>query len=402
MRVIFKQDLRNPIATLQLFFSGGAVINETEKTAGLASFTHNLLLKGTTSRNAERLADDIDSMGASISADIDYDFADIGISAMNTYFDKSAELLSEIVFHPAFDEKEVIKERGITLAGIKSRQDSIFNTASDRFNKLFYGTHPYSWDESGTMETVSKFKREDVVRWHKDHYSPGQMLLVIIGNIELAGAKITAEKYFGGVVDTQNLAAPLPQATVPSSKKEEIKSKKFQQAYLMLGYPAPKVGTDDYSTLKIINYLLGSRMSGRLFTELREKLSLGYEVNCFYPSRRQLSRFVIYLGLEKKNLGLAKKRTREILEDLKKNPVSEQELQDTRNYVSGMYLMDHQTISRQAWYLGWWEIMGMGYNYDEKYLGDLMKVSAADVQKAAQKHFNDSYVEVEIVPSGGK
>jgi predicted Zn-dependent peptidase len=137
-----------------------------------------------------------------------------------------------------------------------------------------------------------------------------------------------------------------------------------------------------------------------LFTELREKLSLAYEVSSFYPTRRQQSRFVVYMGLDAKNLDRAGKRIDELLQELTTTPVTEQELQDTKNYIRGMYLLDRQTVSRQAWYAGWWEIMGPGYAFDERYLDTLMEVSVADIQRVTQTWFSPkNYVKVILFPS---
>ncbi|MFH1369170.1 MAG: pitrilysin family protein [Elusimicrobiota bacterium] len=398
IKVIQKEDSRNPLVTVHVFLRSG-IANETEKQAGLSSFTQLLMIKGTKTRNAEKLGIEIEDIGASISSDVDYDFTSVGISLMSSYFGKGIELLSDIVFNPAFDKKEIEKERLNVLAGLKGRQDHIFEVANDEFNSRFYGNHPYSWNESGKSETVSAFKREDFVKWHGIYYVPGNIFMVIAGDVNQKTAKEFAEKYFGGIKNTGGFSpSAAPQVREPAPKKDVIATSKFQQAYYMIGFPAPALGQPDYATLKVINAMLGSRMSGRLFTELREKLSLAYEVNSFYPSRKQLSRFTVYLGLQKKNLKLAETRTMEILDDLRNSPVQEEELQDTKNYIKGIFLLDHQTISRQAWYLGWWEAMGMGYDYDEKYLQSLLSVSTADIQNTAKKYFNEKFVQIELVP----
>ena len=402
MRVIHKENSAHPLVTAQIFMPSGSVF-ETEKQAGLASFTQVIMMKSTGKRSEKQLGMDLEDIGATMPSDIDYDFSNIGISAVTRYFDRSMELLADVTFNPDFDKKEIEKERVNTLAGLKSRQDHISNVTNDKFNALFYGDHPYSWPEIGKPETVSSFKREDLVAWHSRYYVPANMTLIINGDVTLETAKAISEKYLGGIRAATTLKAPVtPVPAVPKAAKEIVINDKFQQAYLMIGFPAPAVGKPDYAALKVINAMLGSRMSGRLFTELREKLSLGYEVNSFYPSRKQLSRFVIYLGLQKKNLELAKKRIGEILLDLKTVPVSETELTETKNYIKGIYLMDHQTITRQAWYAGWWEVMGMGHDYDEKYLATLMAVTAADIKKTANKYFTDDYVQVEVMSADSK
>jgi predicted Zn-dependent peptidase len=223
------------------------------------------------------------------------------------------------------------------------------------------------------------------------------MTLVIAGKISLESAKNLAEKYFTGVASGTILPeAPKPLRPAPRTVIE--KTEKFQQSFYMEGFAAPAIAQDDFYTLKVLNGLLGSRMTSRLFVELREKLSLAYEVSSYYPSRKELSRFVIYIGLDKKNIPLATKRIDEILTDLKDHPVTAGELTDTKNYIRGVYFLDRQTVARKAWYIGWWETMGFGYGYDGTYLNNLMAVTPEDIQATARKYFTSDKVTVEVIP----
>lgn len=396
LKVIHKEITSKNLVTTQVFLSAGALFEE-ENLAGLANLTQSLLFQGTKNRSSEQIAQQTEDIGGNISSDIEHDYSSIGISVLDNNVEKSMDILSDLICNPSFPDKEIEKEKANVLAGIKSRKDHIFYVASDLFNSSFYGTHPYSWTDSGKIETVSEISRADILKWHKEHYNADQMLLVIAGSINLNESKLLAEKYFSKISSQTYNAEPV-KAQVPPLKDIMQNSTKFQQAFLMIGFPAPDIKNKDFPVLKVINAILGSRMSGRLFIELREKLSLAYEVSSFYPSRKQLSRFVIYIGLDIKNIDLARNKINEILTGLKNNPVSAQELEETKNYISGTYLIDRQTIARQAWYLGWWEIMGNGCNYDEKYLQDLLLVSAEDVQKAANKYFTEQYVQIKIVP----
>jgi predicted Zn-dependent peptidase len=396
LKVIHHEITTNPLVTVQLFARAGA-IHEQESEAGLSGFTQSLLAQGTATRDADRLARDIEDIGGSLSSDCEHDYCTLGISLMDSFFPKAMELLADIAFHPSFPEREIEKERMNTLASIKSRHDQIFYVANDTFSAVFYGDHPYSWPDIGKAQTVASFTRADCLRWHTTYYTADNMLLVIAGNIPLKRAKTYAEQYFSSC-PRGSRPAGAPTASKPQQKSVTIPTTKFKQAYLMVGFPAPDIKSTDFPVLKVVNSLLGSRMSGRLFTELREKQSLGYEVNSFYPSRITLSRFVIYLGLEKKNLAKAKDGIIRILDDLKNVPVSAKELEETKNFIRGIYLLDHQTIGRQAWNMGFWEIVGRGYEYDAAYLDELMAVTAEDVQKATRACFTDTYVQVEVIP----
>jgi predicted Zn-dependent peptidase len=246
---------------------------------------------------------------------------------------------------------------------------------------------------------VQKLSRKDLIDWHNSHYTAADSLLVIAGDLNLADSKTLAEKYFNEMPKGAKLPA-LPQVITAKHFEQAHSSPKFQQAMFMIGWPAPDMSGADYPAIKVLNSLMGGRMTGRLFIELREKMSLGYEVSSFYPSRRQQSRYVVYLGLKAENIEKAKKRLSEMINDLKTNPVPEQELNDTKSYMRGVYLMDHQTANRQAWYLGWWEILGGGYQNDDSYLATLQSVSPQDILRIANKYLTDNNsIQIEVVPT---
>jgi predicted Zn-dependent peptidase len=158
----------------------------------------------------------------------------------------------------------------------------------------------------------------------------------------------------------------------------------------------PEISDNDYAALKVLNSLLGEGMTSRLFTEVREKESLVYQIGSFYPSLKQKSHFVIYAATTPKNLKKVKAEILAVLEKIKKEPISNDELEHYKSHLIGTFLTAHQAIARQAWYLGWYETIGAGYQFDRKYLELVSKVSSADVQRVAQKYF-DKYV---LVVSG--
>ena len=149
----------------------------------------------------------------------------------------------------------------------------------------------------------------------------------------------------------------------------------------------------------MINLVLGARMTGRLFIELREKLGLAYEVNSNYPTRIGDSYFEIYIGLDKKNVDITKNGIEKIMTDLCSTKVSDKELNDTKNFIKGIYLLSHQSVERQAYYLSAREMLGLGYEYDDKYIDLLSKVTSDDIIKVANKYFKQKPYKLILMPN---
>jgi predicted Zn-dependent peptidase len=397
LTLIHKENKSNQIVALDLFVKNGRIYEPDEK-AGLSSFLQTLLPKGTKKHNAEQIAEIIESIGASFGTDASEDYSEIYAVSTVKHFFTIFDLVYEIYTEPVFPEKEIEKERQATLAGIKAREEDIFTVTYDYFSENLYNKHPYALPVIGTEETVKKFTREDLVNQHKKFYTPERTILVIVGNLPWEKVKKMVEENFGKLSAGEKISESLfPEVTL-QQPIEKTYQKKFKQAYLMLGYPTPEVSHTDYSVLKVVNTILGGGMRGRLFQELRDKYSLAYEISSFYPTRKLTSRFVIYLGLDKNKITQAKERILEQLKRLKDEPAEKKELEEVKKFLRGNYLIEHAKNKQQSWYLGWWELMGKGYEYDELYPKDLSQITAQQIQTLAHKYFTENYLVIVIQP----
>jgi predicted Zn-dependent peptidase len=374
-----------------------AVINEESFNAGISGLTSRLMVYSTKNRSSEILAKDIGNIGADLSSDVAYDIAGFSMSCLSEYFDKSAEILADVVLNPIFDEKEFIFEKKNTIAALNSRKDSIGTTAADAFAKLFYGGASYSFPIVGSKKSILKITRKDLIEWHKYSYNTSNILISVSGNISSNIVKKSLEKYFSTIAKGDKFEEPVFNLNHSKAVNREIKGK-FNQAYIFIGFSAPAVNGKDFVTTKVISAVLGSRMTSRLFVELREKLGLAYEVSAVYPSRKKDSYFAVYIGLDKKNIGLTLTRIDEILKDFCSVKISEQELRDVKAYIKGIYLLDRQTVNKKSYYNAWREIVGQGYKYDVEYLNDIEKITTQNILDVANKIFTGKSVSVIIKP----
>jgi predicted Zn-dependent peptidase len=355
------------------------------------------MVKSTKNRSSEILARDADNIGADLSASVDYDAQYINSSFLSEYFDKAAEILSDAVKNPAFNEDEITAEKKNIIAGLNARKDSIFNTAIDNFTLNFYKDTPYALTVLGSEESLNNITRGQLEAWHKYSFNSSNILISVSGNIDKKTLKNSLEKYFGDIESGDKFKNLDFGVSNKESKTVEVKGK-FNQAYIMKGFPAPDLKSKDTAALKVAGAVLGGRMTSRLFTELREKLGLAYEVSAIYPSRTHESYFIIYIGLDKKNIDLTLKRIDEILKDMQGNEVDGQELKDTKTYIKGLYIMDRQTVGRKSFYYGWRETVGQGYGYDGKYLEDIDRVSAKDILEIVNKIFTQNSLTIIVRP----
>jgi predicted Zn-dependent peptidase len=397
IEVIFNKTSGINVVSMRIF-TPVSVINETLDNAGISYLTAKLMTQSTKNRSNEILANDTENIGADLSGDADYDTALLSMTFLSEYFDKAAEILADVILNPAFNEKELSFEKQNVIASLSSRKDSIRNTAYDEFTKLFYHNTPYAMPVLGAKETVLKISCKDLAEWHKYSYNTSNILISIAGNIDKNIVKESLEKYFAPVLNGKKFEKPVFNIKQFKLIRKEIKGK-FNQAYIYTGFPAPAVSSKDFVSIKVANAILGGKMTSRLFVELRENLGLAYEVGTVYPPRKEKSYLAVYIGLDKKNIELALKKTGKILKDFCTLKVDEEELKNTKEYIKGLYIMNRQTVHKQSYYYGWLKIVGQGCEYYNEYLELIEKITAKNIFDAANKVFLRHSVNIIVNPN---
>jgi len=395
LKWIHRPVTHNRIVAVQLFIPGGLMDEPTDK-AGLTALTTAAMLKGTSTRSALQLAQAMEGLGAAFGVDAQPDYLSIGGQVTADNWAAAFDLFEDVLLQPSFPPAEVEKEREALLNAIHTRHEQIFVVADERLRRELFGTHPYARADEGEDRTVRALTRDDLVGWHRARFRPDGAVLVTAGPVPPATLARRVARLVdrwaagGGAAPAGVSAAPLP------APKIAVETPEFEQSYLMVGFPAPAVNDRRYPVMKLLNALLGGGMSSPLFREVREEGTLAYEVSSFYPSRRWGGSFVVYAGMDPKNLSLAEDKVRGVLRAFVAAPPSGQDLLDAKNYIRGHYLMDHQTNARLAWYLGWWELLGMGHAYDLQYPRDVVGVSAEEVHALAREILSGPSVTVRV------
>jgi zinc protease len=287
------------------------------------------------------------------------------------------------------------------LAGLSSRKDSIFNVAHDALNKAMFGLHPYGRLVEGDLKTVGQFRKSDIIRWHESGIRPDEAILSCSGPMTVSEARRVIEKHLGGwrLPSSSYRRKPVPSPLGPDLRRGDILLRStFEQAYLMVGFPAPSLTDPDHLPLKVLNTVLGGGMSSRLFEKLREESGLAYEVSSFYPTRLDPSQWVFYLGLPKEKLKTASIQLDKLLDDLAKTGPTLEEVKQAKAMIRGAFLMDRQSHRRQSWYAAWWQFLGRGMNYGEEFLRTVDAVTPKQLHLLAQRILLLPRTTVRVIP----
>lgn len=380
--------VENPTADIvaaRLFNRAGQRVEPLAK-AGLTHLSSAVLTKGTAQLSSRAIAETVESVGASLSTEANPDYFVLSLKTVGTDFSAIFELAAQILRQPSFPPAEVELERRLTLQAIRSQWEQPFAVAFDQLRQALYLDHPYALSGLGTTEGMLSLTPEDLRAYHATWFRPDQTVVSIAGRITPEAALAQVEAALG---NWQNPPEAVPELQLAEPQVQggwRVTPQDTQQAVVMLGYLAPAVHSPDFAAFKLLSTYLGNGLSSRLFVELREKRGLAYEVSAFYPTRLGPSQFGVYLGTAPANTQIALDSLRAEIERLADRPLSPVELQTARSKLLGQYALGKQTNAQIAQVLGWYEVLGLGLAYDERFPQLIEAVSPEALQAAVQSY----------------
>ncbi|MDY6938868.1 MAG: pitrilysin family protein [Cyanobacteriota bacterium] len=401
--------VENPTADImaaRIFFGAGSR-RETGDRAGIAHLLATVMTKGTENRSSMDIAEQVESVGASLGTDAASDYFVLGLKTVSADFADILTLAGEILRRPTFPQTEVELERRLTLQAIRSQKEQPMSQAFSQLRKSMYVEHPYARSSLGTEASVAELTPEDLQHYHQTYFRPDNMAIGVSGCLDPAEAIAQIERVFG---DWQAPDQPLPvDAPPPISSAPGCWStaQDTQQSIVMLGYLGPSVSmgefsygvSRDYASLKLLDTYLGNGLSSRLFVELREKRGLAYDVSAFFPTRLDRSHFVTYIGTAPMNTQTALEGLRDEVTRLRTTPLTPEELQASKNKLLGQYALGKQTNAQLAQIYGWYEMMGLGVEFDDRFPEAVAAVTSDMAIEAARRYLNEPYISL-VGPQG--
>ncbi|HEY7037629.1 MAG TPA: pitrilysin family protein [Methylomirabilota bacterium] len=384
LTVLVRENAVAPVVGISLMVKMGTRW-ETVDNAGISNLLQLMAVRGTPTRNGEQIVEAADAMGGSIEATGDVDFSEIAATALSRHWVEMLDLVADVALRPTMPEGVLGAVREFLLRQVRNRSEKPYDVALDTLTARTFGRNPYAWDPIGLKNSLERIDREALLAHYRRHYVPGGMVLAVSGRVKTADVVAQAGRLFGPMA-----AAPVPVAAPPPPPApapwREVRIVPGAQAQIVMGTLAPPLTDPDYPAVKVLSTVLGGGMAGRFFSELRDRAGLAYTTGTQYPTRVENSYFLAHLGTAPENAGRAETALREQLERVRREPVSEDELRVAKAYVLGNLAMDRRTNARQAWYLAAYEEDSVGHEFLDRYVGAVRAVTAADVQRVAQRY----------------
>ena len=384
---IIKQNKNTPRIALCLSFK----VSEPEKSPGVYSLLNRLFMQGTKNRTSEELAQELEENAIELYSEMKHDYIRFKILCLNEDFEHSLEILEDIIFNSHFElfDKEVVKLKGEIIADL----DSPKTKALDNYFKTLYKDHFYGYTHTVVLDNIDNIKRDDVLESYNLLINNAQKNITVVGDIDVSDAQNLLNKHFSQLnyssVNNDSFSIPV----LESQKTVTIEKDDANQAQIIKGWIFPSISDKDYPAISLINVILGSSgLSSRLFLELREKQGLAYVVRSSYESSSLAASFSVYIATEPKNINICIDGFEKEIEKIKTIPVSEEELENAKNNIIGKRQFILETNSLQANIINLFEMEGLGFDYEDKFVSSIKSVTSTDIIEVANKYFTKSYV----------
>ena len=392
--LLINENKNNDIVAISIIAKGGEFL---EKIPGEATLVAETMLKGTKKYSSQELAQILDENGIQIFPSSSADYFSIDVQTTTRQLDKTLEILDEILNNSNFDEYELEKKRSEILLRIKQSRDLPMNIALENFKTAIFEGSVYSNSNKILEKTLPKIERKNVVDYYNRILNSKNIIVSINGNVDTE-KMITS---FGGIIPNRNVEKvnysnyKVTKLSAPKNISQKINN--LETSWLFLGWQTTGVADKkDFVTLKVINTILGSGMSSRLFRNLREQDGLAYQLGSSYSPKMLGGIFLTYIGTNPDKLEYSKTKMFAEMNRLKMEFVSDTELQDAKDRLKGGFVIAMETNSEKASNIGLFETFGFGYDFLNTYTKMIDEVTASDIIRVANKYFNNVYVESDV------
>lgn len=395
IRLISAPLVESQTATIIVMFGTGSRY-ETPQTNGMAHFLEHMFFKGTEKRpNAVDITKVLDGVGAEFNAFTSKDHTAYYVKVAHEHLPLAVDVVSDILLHSRFDEKELEKEKGVIVEEINMYEDNPMMHIHDIFEEEMYKGNSLGWHISGSRETVRATTRQDMVAYKEAHYRGDNTVIAVAGrigpeteaHIEKAFAALPGRAPAGGHNGKPKFEFPLF-AVDQNAPRVKLQHRPAEQAQVMLGFPSFSYFDEGEVVAQVLATILGGNMSSRLFVSVREERALAYMVRASASMYQDTGNFVIQSGLDKQRLHDALKVIRQELEKVSSDGVTDEELVRAKAYLEGKVSIHLEDTSSLAQWYSEQELLTNATHTPEDKFKRLQKVTADDVKRVANQLFD--------------
>jgi predicted Zn-dependent peptidase len=404
LTVLVLEDRRAPYVNLQLYIGGAGALFEPGGIPGLANATATMLTEGTTSRTSIQIGEEVDRLGAGISAGSSFGSPDTVLSAsgLSDNFDEWFSVFVDVLLNPSFPADELAKLKQRQRVHLREQRSSSGFLTSERFNRAVYGAHP-AGQISATAESIEKLTRDGLLQWHRDRYAPGKAILAIAGDVRAKELIAKLDKRLASW-KSRRIDEAWPRNPSPQTARQVflVNRPNSVQTTVALGNIAIDRRSEDYMAMAVMNHVIGGGASSRLFLNLREEKGYTYGVYSDFTAVR-------YPGPWRAGGSMRTEVTEGALGEffnefrrIREQKVTAEELEASKRAIVASFALSLEQPTRILGFAVTSKQYGFPPDYWDTYPARILAVTAEDVQRVARKYLNPETLQIVAVGDASK
>ena len=369
--------------------------HEDPNVNGISHFVEHMVFKGTSSRSAEDIARQVDSIGGNMDAFTGKETICFNVKVLDEHLPVAIDILSDMVLHPVFDVNEITRERGVILEEIKMDEDNPDYLVHEIFTQNFFKGHPLGKPILGTKETVRRFDQEAIWGYYGGKFSPGNMIISAAGNLN--------HKEFVDLLRQRFEQLPVGSNgwhdTPPKINSRIIlrNKKALEQVQICVGVPSYSISHERRYVTYILNTLLGGGMSSRLFQNVREKQGLVYSIFSELNPFRDAGMLSVYAGTSRESAPKVVQSIVHEFRELKTAPIAEEELKRAKDQLKGNLMLSLESSTARMSNLARQEMYYDHFFTMDEIIDRIQAVTVADLLQSANELFQPQLIAVTVL-----
>jgi len=403
---LIHQHTPTPVAAVDVWVKAGAIA-EPDDWAGMAHFLEHMLFKGT-----ERLAPGafdlaIERRGGITNAATSYDYAHYFMTIATQHLEETLPYMAELLLHAAIPDSEFGRERQVVLEEIHQSYDNPDWLAFQSLNEMVYQRHPYGRSILGTEEALMARSPAEMRQFHRAHYQPENMTVVVVGDIPKSAAIDLVSQTFQSFMVPLDCPRYVSEAEPPITdiRRQEIHLPRLEQARLLMAWIGPGIDSQSQNLdeqlqaaygLDILSVLLAEGRTSRLVRELREERHLVQAIGSSFSLQRESGLFTISAWLAPEHLERVEAIICDRISQLSATPISEAELARCKRLLCNDYAFSTETPGQLAGLYGYYSILAhpqVATTYPQR----LQAMQATDLQRLANRYLSPYHYAATVV-----
>jgi predicted Zn-dependent peptidase len=368
---------------------------------GISHFVEHMVFKGTTTRNAQQFAREVDSIGGNLDAFTSKENICFNIKVLDENVAPALELLSDLVLHPTFTPEDISREQGVILEEIKMDEDSPDYLVHETFTQKFWKGNGLGRPTLGTVKSVSSFTQPTVFDFYNSRFTPRNMVFSAAGHLDHDRFVAQVAACFSRLAASTGTPPAKPPAPATFAEITLKRKKSLEQVQLCLGVPAPPIDSSDRYAIYLLNSMLGGGMSSRLFQTIREDRGLAYSIYAETSPFRDTGALSIYAGTSAAKIAEVLRLTLAELRRLKEDTVPEAELKRAKDQLKSNIVLGLESSSSRMSNLARQEMYFKRFFSVDEIVSAVEAVTAADILSLARQLFRPEAIALTVLGNLG-